>query len=260
MEIILDLHSIPHLGPTEQRGQSDCDSNSDSDSCNDEYTNYQSDEDYHPGLEDTWEEDETETVHDDVATPEGSASERKYIVTETKLLELFKHCSICLAPTKVELFNKGTFLKATLTCASGHVTSWESQPTINRKPVCNILLSAAIVFSGASPSRVLRFLSFIGVAVIKKTQFFKIQQCFLFPAILEVWKTERNHLLESLKGKPLCLAGDQRADSPGHSAKYGTYTFLETNLNRIVHFELVQVRLQSFVSHHHLKMSIHCCS
>lgn len=37
------------------------------------------------------------------------------------------------------------------------------------------------------------------------------------------------------------LAGDSRADSPGYSAKYGTYSFIETTLNKVVDVQVVQV-------------------
>ena len=43
------------------------------------------------------------------------------------------------------------------------------------------------------------------------------------------------------QGKPLILAGDGRADSPGHSAKYGSYTVIELTCNKVVDFKLVQV-------------------
>ena len=39
----------------------------------------------------------------------------------------------------------------------------------------------------------------------------------------------------------LVLSGDGRADSPGHSAKYGSYTVLEMSCNEVIHFSLVQV-------------------
>ena len=37
------------------------------------------------------------------------------------------------------------------------------------------------------------------------------------------------------------VAGDGRLDSPGHSAKYGSYSLLELTCNKIVDFKLVQV-------------------
>ena len=46
-------------------------------------------------------------------------------------------------------------------------------------------------------------------------------------------------LLKEIRG--LVVSGDGRADSPGHSAKYGTYTIIELSCNKVVDFKLVQV-------------------
>ena len=37
------------------------------------------------------------------------------------------------------------------------------------------------------------------------------------------------------------LAGDGRCDSPGHNAKYGTYSVMEVTTEKIVDFSVVQV-------------------
>lgn len=47
------------------------------------------------------------------------------------------------------------------------------------------------------------------------------------------------------KELPLILGGDGRADTPGHSAKYGSYAMLDLNLMMVVDFQLVQV--ESFI-------------
>ena len=47
-------------------------------------------------------------------------------------------------------------------------------------------------------------------------------------------------MLQAL-GEPLVLGGDGRSDSPGHSAKYGLYTFMDLEHNVILDVELVQV-------------------
>ncbi|PIK47559.1 hypothetical protein BSL78_15577, partial [Apostichopus japonicus] len=40
--------------------------------------------------------------------------------------------------------------------------------------------------------------------------------------------------------KPLVLGGDARADSPGHTAKFGSYTLMELNVNQILDLTLIQ--------------------
>ena len=52
----------------------------------------------------------------------------------------------------------------------------------------------------------------------------------------------RLKLLDKYRTKQLVLAGDGRCDSPGKSAKYYTYSVMETELNLILHFENVDKR------------------
>lgn len=49
--------------------------------------------------------------------------------------------------------------------------------------------------------------------------------------------------MNSLKDRvgPVTLAGDGRCDSPGHSAKYGTYTMLDVDSEKVVDFKVVSV-------------------
>lgn len=51
-------------------------------------------------------------------------------------------------------------------------------------------------------------------------------------------------LIDQLKdtNQQLVIGGDARNDSPGHTTKYGSYSFLEQNINKVIHVELVQVR------------------
>ncbi|KAM7297483.1 uncharacterized protein ISCGN_022634 [Ixodes scapularis] len=174
------------------------------------------------------------------ATTTNPVKERKFIVCASMLLQLLSVCRECLAPTHTSLKERGTLLHAVTVCVRGHKTVWESQPRINGKALMNLLLPAAITFSGASPTRVIRLLSSVGVAVLQKSQLFLIQGCLVFPAAAKVWKEEQTTLLTAMRGSKLHLAGDGRADSPGYSAKYGTYTLLETNINKILHFEVIQ--------------------
>ena len=53
-------------------------------------------------------------------------------------------------------------------------------------------------------------------------------------------------MLSSLRDrkKKLALTGDGRADSPGHSAKYGSYTVIEMSCNKVLDYQLVQVCLR----------------
>uniref|UniRef100_A0AAV2K1T2 Transposase n=1 Tax=Knipowitschia caucasica TaxID=637954 RepID=A0AAV2K1T2_KNICA len=48
-------------------------------------------------------------------------------------------------------------------------------------------------------------------------------------------------ILQSEEGDGVQLCGDGRSDSPGHSSKYTTYSFMDDSTKQIVGFELMQV-------------------
>jgi len=112
---------------------------------------------------------------------------------------------------------------------------------ISNIPAGNILLSASILFSGALPSKMLRVLSTCGIQAISLSTFFRHQKQFLLRTISNVWQEEEDMLIKSLKNKELVLGGDGRNDSMGHSAKYGSYTLMEMDENKIINIQLVQV-------------------
>ena len=71
------------------------------------------------------------------------------------------------------------------------------------------------------------------------------------PVVASKWNQQQNELFKEIKSKfkgTVKSGGDGRSDSPGHSAKYGSYTIMELRLGKIIDQQLVQVSL---------KMSIH---
>ena len=107
---------------------------------------------------------------------------------------------------------------------------------IQNIPAGNILLSAAILFSGLLPTKVLRMLKFYGCASVSETTYFAHQSKFLQPTIFAVWNQHQTLLFEEMQKeqRSLVIGGDGRADSPGHSAKYGSYTFMELKSKAII--------------------------
>ena len=91
-------------------------------------------------------------------------------------------------------------------------------------PAGNLLTSAAILYAGALPVKTLCVFSTLNCATISYSTFFRHQSTScLIPTVSRVYQRHQKSLLTSLKDKRgLVVAGDGRADSPGHSAKYGT--------------------------------------
>ena len=161
--------------------------------------------------------------------PTAAINDIKYIVFRSCLLELFISCKSCHNSCSGKVaYQKGTCIAIRQLCHHcGHKRVWMSQPFINDVPAGNILLSGAILFSEA---KVLRMLNHMQVACISDRTFYRHQSRFLEPAIFTVWKAEQSRLLAGCKAwdSSLSIGGDGRADSPGHSAKYGSYA-LKTN-------------------------------
>ena len=54
---------------------------------------------------------------------------------------------------------------------------------------------------------------------------------------------ERTALIAAAQNRklPLNLGGDGRANSPGHSVKFGSYSVIDLDQNKVIDFQLVQV-------------------
>ena len=87
-----------------------------------------------------------------------------------------------------------------------------------------------------------------GCSAIAPRTFYKHQRNFLLPAIFNVWDRYQQVFFSEFAStqNPLILGGDGRADSPGHSAKYGCYTMIALDHNLVLDMQLVQVTISSY--------------
>ncbi|KAM7303197.1 uncharacterized protein ISCGN_013178 [Ixodes scapularis] len=197
------------------------------------------DEDWTPLSEQS--EDDTCSGDETVESGLPLQDEKKYVVFESCLLELFTICRTCLMKCEPSLTVKGTLVKVETICKDSHYHTWSSQPVIKGKAAGSLLLSSAIFFSGASPTATLRVLQLMNVQVMTLRMYFNYQSAFLIPTVEKVWTKHQDELLEQLKDSPVDLSGDGRCDSPGFSAKYLTYSVYAPQINKILHCEQVQV-------------------
>jgi solute carrier family 8 (sodium/calcium exchanger) len=157
------------------------------------------------------------------------------------LLSLFSLCPVCDQQADVKTHTVGTLLCITQSCEDcEYYRSWKSQPIINNAPAGNLLLSAAILFTGAQPTKTLRVLDCLACASITRATFYNYQKWYLQPAIFNVWNQQQTNMIQVLQalGEPLSLGGDGRSDSPGHCAKYGSYSLMDLEHNVILDVEL----------------------
>ena len=101
--------------------------------------------------------------------------------------------------------------------------------------------SAAILYTGSLPSKVLRIFQTVNLnrGTMSLSTFFQLQS--LSSACHKY--CHQQILLSTLKydNMKLQVGGDGKADSLGHSPKYGTYSLMELTCNRLIEFQLVQV-------------------
>ena len=185
-------------------------------------------------------ESENESENESVKSPVG---QKKFIVFEENLDQLFLVCSTCSKPTaEVSKNLVGSMVVVHSLCVDGHQSRWQSQPMIDSKVAGNVLLAGSILFSGNSFQNINSLAQRLNLAFIGKTVFYNIQKNFLIPVVDKAWKDHQDSLLNEVKKVPkLDICGDGRCDSPGHCAKYGTYTVMDENTNKVLDFEVVQV-------------------
>ena len=154
-----------------------------------------------------------------------------YLVFESALLLLFSTCFFCRSSfCTIEKWTVGSLLRIKQICSqcNGDFT-WDSQPRIGKVPAGNILISAAILYIGSIPAKALRMFKNLNCSTITRKTFFRHQKSYLQSTINAVWERrhQRKLISELMEEKGLMLCGDGRADSPGHSAKYGSYSIIE---------------------------------
>ncbi|XP_031162793.2 uncharacterized protein LOC116055133 isoform X1 [Sander lucioperca] len=166
----------------------------------------------------------------------------KYIVYENCLLELFESCPVCSSMCDVRKTIRGTFLAVDQTCHRCEFNrQWKSQPFIGSTPAGNIHLSAAVYFTGTSFIQMKKVFNAFGVRSMRYQAFRKHAKTYLEPAIVWKWKRAQQVELQSLSQQSkVIIGGDMRADSPGHCAKFGSYTVMNLETSTVIDIQLVQ--------------------
>ncbi|XP_040191633.1 uncharacterized protein LOC120924691 isoform X1 [Rana temporaria] len=177
------------------------------------------------------------------------ATERKFIVFESCLNELLlsskcKYNENCLGKViKIKKYLVGSALVVEGFCGEHHrFHLWSSQPFVGKMPAGNLLLSGSILGSGSNFRKVSNFFHLLGLCGISQTTYYKNQNYYLFPIINHHWCEERKDVISIIGTRTVALAGDGQCDSPGSSAKYCTYTFLDMDTDKIIDFQVEPIK------------------
>ncbi|XP_017266375.1 uncharacterized protein LOC108232837 [Kryptolebias marmoratus] len=171
------------------------------------------------------------------------SAERKYIVFESCLRTLFAVCVVCSGACDVTMrLIMGTMVAVSSVCkrTDAHTRVWYSQSVHNRMPVGNLMIAAATMFSGCPAAIARNLFQHMGVGTYSLRTYFSLQRCYLIPAIRRLWSAKQQAMLMKRKGIPLRLGGYARCCSPGHSAKYGSYSLMDLSTGEVLTTHLVQ--------------------
>ena len=116
-------------------------------------------------------------------------------------MQLFEFCPLCTEPSTSEISNVvGTLIHVTQKCLScSYARVWRSQPYIKKIPAGNLLLSAAILYSGSMISQTLRMLKILKVQCFNRQTYHKHQKNYLIPVVIKMWKDEQEKLVERVR-------------------------------------------------------------
>ena len=111
------------------------------------------------------------------------------------------------------------------------------------KRCCKSVLHSWDLFCGIPFSKFATLSKLINLKFIAKGTYFKIREQYIFPVVRTTWQQQQQEIFSELKDREggAVLAGDGRCDSPGHCAKYCTYTFLDVTSQKVIDFNVVSV-------------------
>ena len=110
------------------------------------------------------------------------------------------------------------------------------------KGLGNLFVTTGIAFSGINFAKFEQSVKFLNLKSISDMLFYHLRHDVVFPVVVKKWKQQRKQMLQLLKQQEkLVLVGDGRCNSPGHSAKYCMYTFMEVNTGNVVDTVVVPI-------------------
>uniref|UniRef100_A0A8B9HAV0 Uncharacterized protein n=1 Tax=Astyanax mexicanus TaxID=7994 RepID=A0A8B9HAV0_ASTMX len=177
----------------------------------------------------------------------GDWSERKWIVNESCLMELFTICHTCgVSINEKKITSSGSKIQIEWTCINHHTGVWQSCPDVRGIPENNLVSSAAIIFTGTTQNEIDEWADLLNLQLPKKTSYYALQSNYMIPVIHKAYTEMQEEFLTELRetvaaGGHTDICGDARSDSPGYSAKYTCYSFMDDATKKVIMSDLIQV-------------------
>lgn len=197
----------------------------------------QNDESYEPSVNHS---DTSDELSDEECSQKSPEEDKKYLVFGNCLEKLFRRCQLCgNLIINSENRTKGSMVTYVTTCSAGCSNTWHSQPMIRAMPLGNLLLAGAILFTGGQYTKYADFAKVLNLEFLCESTFYSLQNTYLFPVIEETFNLQQTAILAAFSGENVYLIGDGQCDSPGHNAKYSTYTVMDDDTDLIVASKVV---------------------
>lgn len=182
-------------------------------------------------------------------------SRSRYLVSQEKLVDLVGStcCEqsdgrICGAELNFHTKVVGCSLELSWRCLSGHSRKWVSSETLpsNKRGTISLndaMLASAVIISGNNYAKFSLLCQALGMQIISESSFLRFQKHCAAPVIEEIWSAMNDLVKQIFKDyEGICLCGDGRNDSPGHSARYCVYTLVEHFTSAVVDFSVIDKR------------------
>ncbi|KAL3877441.1 hypothetical protein ACJMK2_035147 [Sinanodonta woodiana] len=180
--------------------------------------------------------------HDTSQDPDWCPSDQEESIDSVQVTLLNRKCSCCGTMEVLMKRVVGTALIVDMCCKCDGRYKWYSQPMSGTMPLGNLILSGAIMFAGASPTTVLNVLMHSKIQCFSQRTYMSIQNAYIVPIVSSVWQLSQSYMLDEIRdrGSAVKLGGDARCCSPGHTAKYGSYSIMNLESGKILDLQLVQ--------------------
>ena len=184
----------------------------------------------------------------------------RVIVTIEKLKELkgktcreMENDKICGSVMTYNSSEKGAVSILSWSCPRGHTGIWRSSEVLkvaknNNVYINDILTPAAVVLSGNNYYKFANFCQAMNLQIPSGQSYLNSQKHFITPTVAEFWDQMTSETRKFLAEQDVCLLGDGRSDSPGHSAKYCTYVMMDSKTEVVVDMQIVDKRETKGVS------------
>ena len=82
------------------------------------------------------------------------------------------------------------------------------------------------------------------------SSFMNYQRSYLHPTIKHVWNRYQDYYIQDIVASEdqIVIGGDGRADTPGHSAKFGSYSIMNLEESIVLGVQLVQVCTVDYIN------------